>query len=85
VVVWEVAIKRSWGKLDAPTGLAPALLAAGAQPLPPTLDHAAAVETLPWRIRDPFDRLLIAHAQTDALTIVSQDESLVRYGVPLVW
>lgn len=85
VVVWEVAIKRSLGKLDAPPGLAPTLLAAGAQPLPVTLDHAAAVETLPWHHRDPFDRLLVAQAQTDGLTIVSQDESLVPYGVSLVW
>jgi PIN domain nuclease of toxin-antitoxin system len=85
VVVWEVAIKRSLGRLDAPTGLAPTLLAAGAQPLPVTLDHAAAVEILPWHHRDPFDRLLVAQAQTDGLTIVSQDESLVPYGVPLIW
>lgn len=85
VVVWEIAIKRSLGKLDAPPGLAPTLLAAGAQPLPVTLDHAAAVETLPWHHRDPFDRLLVAQAQTDGLTIVSQDESLVPYGVSLVW
>jgi PIN domain nuclease of toxin-antitoxin system len=85
VVVWEVAIKRSLGKLEAPTGLASTLLAAGAQPLPVTLDHAAAVETLPWHHRDPFDRLLVAQAQTDGLTIVSQDESLVPYGVSLVW
>ena len=85
VVVWEVAIKRSLGKLEAPTGLAPTLLAAGAQPLPVTLDHATAVETLPWHHRDPFDRLLVAQAQTDGLTIVSQDELLAPYGVSLVW
>ena len=85
VVVWEVAIKRSLGKLDAPAGLVPTLLGAGAQPLPVTLDHAAAVETLPWHHRDPFDRLLVAQADTDGLTIVSQDELLVPYGVSLVW
>ena len=85
VVVWEVAIKRSLGTLDAPAGLAPTLLAAGAQPLPVTIDHAAAVETLPWHHRDPFDRLLVAQAHTDGLTIVSQDKSLVPYGVSLVW
>jgi PIN domain nuclease of toxin-antitoxin system len=45
VVVWEVAIKRSLGKLDAPDDLVSILLGAGAQPLPVTRDHAAAVET----------------------------------------
>jgi PIN domain nuclease of toxin-antitoxin system len=85
VVVWEVAIKRSLGKLDAPADLAPTLLGAGAQPLPVTLDHAAAVEKLPWRLRDPFDRLLVAQALTEDAAIVSRDEPLSEYGVAIVW
>jgi len=47
-VVWEVAIKRSLGKLRAPPDLAPTLLGAGVQALPVTLDHAAHVEQLAW-------------------------------------
>ena len=85
VVVWEVAIKRSLGKLDAPEDLAPTLLGAGAQPLPVTLDHAAAVEKLPWRHRDPFDRMLVAQALTEDAAIVSGDEPLSEYGVAIVW
>lgn len=85
VVVWEVAIKRSLGKLDAPEELAPTLLGAGAQPLPVTLEHAAAVETLPWRHRDPFDRMLVAQALTEDAAIVSRDEPLSEYGVAIVW
>jgi PIN domain nuclease of toxin-antitoxin system len=85
VVVWEVAIKRSLGKLDAPDDLAPTLLDAGAQPLPVTIDHAAAVEKLPWHHRDPFDRLLVAQALTEGAAIVSRDQPLSRYGVPVVW
>ena len=84
-VVWEVAIKRSLGKLQAPTDLAPTLLAAGAQPLAITLDHAAAVEALPWHHRDPFDRLLVAQALAEGAAIVTQDERMQPYGVPLVW
>jgi PIN domain nuclease of toxin-antitoxin system len=84
-VVWEVAIKRSLGKLEAPEDFAATLLGAGAQPLPVTLDHAAAVETLPWHHRDPFDRLLVAQAATEGATLVSDDESLRSYGVSLVW
>jgi PIN domain nuclease of toxin-antitoxin system len=84
-VVWEVAIKRSLGKLEAPDEFATTLLGAGAQPLPVSLEHAAAVETLPWHHRDPFDRLLVAQAIIEAATLVSQDDSLTRYGVSLVW
>lgn len=85
VVVWEVAIKRWLGKLEAPEDLAPTLLSAGAQPLPVTLEHAAAVEKLPWRHRDPFDRLLVAQALTEDAAIVSRDEPLSEYGVAIVW
>jgi PIN domain nuclease of toxin-antitoxin system len=85
VVIWEVAIKRSLGRLQAPTDLASTLLAAGAQALAVTLDHAAAVEALPWHHRDPFDRLLVAQALTEGAAIVSQDDRLRPYGVPVVW
>ena len=84
-VVWEVAIKRSLEKLQAPADLAATLVGAGAQPLPITLDHAAAVESLPWHHRDPFDRMLIAQALAEGTPIVSQDDRLRQYGVTLVW
>ncbi len=84
-VVWEVSIKRSLGKLDAPEDLAATLLGAGAQPLPVTLDHAAAVERLPWHHRDPFDRLLIAQALTEGASLISSDEPLGSYGVSMIW
>jgi PIN domain nuclease of toxin-antitoxin system len=84
-VVWEVAIKRSLGKLKAPADLAQTLLNAGAQPLQVTLEHAAAVEALPWHHRDPFDRLLVSQALTEGAVLVSQDERLQPYGVSLVW
>ena len=84
-VVWEVAIKRSLGKLEAPKDFAPALLQAGAQPLPVTVEHAAAVEELPWHHRDPFDRLLVAQASIEAAAVVSRDLGLRPYGVTLVW
>ncbi len=84
-VVWEVAIKRSLGKLEVPDGFAPTLLGAGAQPLAVTLDHAAAVEALPWHHRDPFDRLLVAQAVVEDATMISGNESLSQYAVPIVW
>ena len=84
-VVWEVAIKRSLGKLAAPEGFAGAVLSGGAQPIPVTIDHAAAVETLPWHHRDPFDRMLVAQAHVERATLVSGDAVLAAYGVPVVW
>ena len=84
-VVWEVAIKRSLGKLKAPADMAATLVGAGAQPLPITLHHAAAVEALPWHHRDPFDRMLVAQALTEGAAIVSPDDGLRQYGVSLLW
>lgn len=84
-VVWEVAIKRSLGKLDAPGGFASTLLGAGAEPLAVSLDHAAAVEELPWHHRDPFDRLLVAQSTVEGAVLVTRDEVFHAYGVPIVW
>jgi PIN domain nuclease of toxin-antitoxin system len=84
-VVWEVAIKRSLGKLEAPAGFAATLLGAGAHPLPVSLDHAAAVEQLPRHHRDPFDRILVAQAAAERATLVTGDAALHPYGVPVVW
>jgi len=84
-VVWEVAVKRSLGKLEAPEDLAPTLLSAGAQALPVSLEHAAAVERLPWHHRDPFDRMLVAQASIEGAALVSGDDALRPYGVTLVW
>ena len=84
-VAWEVAIKRSLGKLDAPADLAPTLVAAGAMPLPISLAHASAVEALAWHHHDPFDRLLVAQATIEGAVLVSGDDALRPYGVPIVW
>lgn len=84
-VVWEVAIKRSLGKLEAPQDLGATLVGAGALPLPVSIDHAAAVEHLPWHHRDPFDRLLVAQADIERAVLVSGDDALRPYGVPIVW
>lgn len=85
VVVWEVAIKRSLGKLEAPDGFARQLLDGGAVALPIGIDHAGEVGSLPWHHRDPFDRLLVAQARLEDATVVSNDEQLRRYGVRVEW
>ena len=85
VVIWEVAIKRRLGKLDAPGDLLKQLERAGVDLLPITARHADRVGTLPLHHRDPFDRLLVAQADTDGRSLVSADKNLRRYGVKVVW
>ncbi len=84
-VVWEVAIKRSLGKLDAPDGFARELLDGGAVPLPISIDHASAVGSLPWHHRDPFDRLLVAQATLEDAVLISNDERVSPYQVEVAW
>jgi PIN domain nuclease of toxin-antitoxin system len=85
VVVWEVAIKRRLGKLDAPEDLLTQLERAGVNLLSVTARHADRVGTLPMHHRDPFDRLLIAQADVEGIAFISADGNLADYGVELVW
>jgi PIN domain nuclease of toxin-antitoxin system len=87
--IWEIAIKTSLGKLQLDVGV-DALVQRGAvengfQLLEVRRDHAAAVATLPFHPRDPFDRVLVCQAQLESLTMVSRDEVLDAYGVKRVW
>jgi PIN domain nuclease of toxin-antitoxin system len=84
-VVWEIAIKRSLGKLEVPDEYLSLLLDAGARPLGVSVDHAATVERLPAHHRDPFDRMLVSQATVEGSAIVSRDAALASYGVTLVW
>jgi PIN domain nuclease of toxin-antitoxin system len=85
VVIWEVAIKRRLGKLNAPADLLEQLERAGVDLLPITARHANRVGTLPMHHRDPFDRLLVAQAEIDGLALVTADSELAAYGIELVW
>ncbi len=83
--VWEIAIKSSLGTLTAPDELPDAIAAAGFTSLPVAAAHAWEVRNLPVHHRDPFDRLLIAQALSEGLTIVSADPVFGKYGVKRVW
>jgi PIN domain nuclease of toxin-antitoxin system len=85
VSVWEIAIKRSVGKLDAPKDVLGHIEETGAELLPITAHHANAVADLPFHHRDPFDRLLIAQAKLEGCAIVTKDPAFAMYGVPVVW
>ncbi|MDR2945359.1 MAG: type II toxin-antitoxin system VapC family toxin [Candidatus Adiutrix sp.] len=86
--VWEMAIKSGQGKLKLPVSprdLVTEFQGAGGLILPITLDHAWATENLPWHHRDPFDRLLIAQAAFEKLTLVSHDGQFDNYTVSRLW
>jgi PIN domain nuclease of toxin-antitoxin system len=85
VSVWEIAIKRSIGKLEAPDDIVERVDKAGAQMLSITPQHAHATGELPLHHRDPFDRLLIAQAQLEGCAIVTGDSAFPAYDVPIVW
>jgi PIN domain nuclease of toxin-antitoxin system len=86
---WEIAIKHGLGKLElpsAPAEFVPAQLReTGVHPLPIRHTHALRVADLPRHHRDPFDRLLVAQALDEDLSILSADRVFDRYDVKRVW
>ncbi len=81
VSAWEIAIKRSTGKIQSPDNLAGAVEGLGFAQLPVTFYHAEQAGSLPLIHRDPFDRMLIARAQAEGLVLVTNDAKIGRYGV----
>jgi PIN domain nuclease of toxin-antitoxin system len=81
---WEISIKKALGKLAAPDDLEHQLEAGGFEPLPISVAHAVAAGHLPRHHEDPFDRMLIAQALAEGLTIVTRDKRFDDYRVPLL-
>ncbi len=85
VSVWEVAVKRGLGKLAAPSDFHEQMYRQGLRGLPVADVHGARVADLPLHHRDPFDRLLVAQALVEGMSIVSIDPRLRAYDVPVLW
>ena len=88
VSLWEIATKVQIGKLMLPTE--PVYyesnlraLAAGLMPL--EMRHSMELFHLPLHHRDPFDRMLIAQARVEGLTLASNDRVFAAYDVPQIW
>jgi len=81
----EIAIKVSLGKLEAPQDLQDAVDRAGFIAI--NLDFAAAAKlsSLPFHHRDPFDRLLVAHALTENATLVTRNPAFRPYPIQTIW
>ncbi|MCH8042443.1 MAG: type II toxin-antitoxin system VapC family toxin [Planctomycetes bacterium] len=86
---WEMSIKSSLGKLDLQLPFAElaarVLTETDSTLLALTVSHLAVLQQLPFHHRDPFDRVLVAQAQDEGLTIVSKDKEIQAYGVAQVW
>ena len=87
--LWEIASKMSLGKLKLPRPFnryVPEQMALnGFTSLEIGFRHIAGCAELPWHLRDPFDRLLIAQALEEDLDVVSRDPVFERYGIRRVW
>lgn len=87
--IWEVGIKHAMGKLPLNAGVRAlvdeAVRELRARVLPIEMNHVIEAAGLPMHHRDPFDRLLVAQARTEGLILVTLDEALRPYDVPLLW
>lgn len=82
--VWEVAIKQSAGKLLEPSDLPERIRDSGFTELAINSEHAIAAGRLPLIHRDPFDRMLVAQAQCEGLTLVTRDPQCQKYKVAIL-
>ena len=85
---WEIAIKTSLGKLklDIPfQELKFLAINNGFEILPLTFEHTNQLVNLNFHYKDPFDRLIIAQAMTDKLTIIGKDKNFAPYSVKIIW
>lgn len=84
--LWEIVIKRGLGREDFKVDarlLRRGLLDNGYSELPIASDHAVALETLPPLHKDPFDRILVAQAQVEGITLLTADPQVAQYPGPV--
>ena len=89
VSVWEMQIKARLGKLNLRVPLENIIRdqqqTNAVQLLPIMLDHILALDNLPNHHKDPFDRLLIAQAQVEQMSLITKDPQIAQYPVTVVW
>ncbi|HBH35589.1 MAG TPA: PIN domain nuclease [Gammaproteobacteria bacterium] len=81
VSTWEASINKLSGKLSAPDDLDAIVEEEGFSKLPITLFHGDQAGLLPLHHKDPFDRMLVAQAQSEGLVIVTNDEIVTQYNI----
>jgi PIN domain nuclease of toxin-antitoxin system len=83
-VIWEIRIKQALRKLTIPDNFRKVLDQQPFEMLAITAEHAHAVGNLPAYHRDPFDRMLIAQAKIERMTIVTRDTIIKHYKIPII-
>lgn len=81
---WEISVKRASGKLEASFDVAGSLEPSSFAALPMGIAHAVAAGELPSHHEDPFDRMLVAQARLDGMTLVTDDAEIALYEVELL-
>lgn len=84
VNAWEIGVKRAKGRLRGRLDLEPMLDLHDFKILPVTMDHALAIESLPPRHHDPFDRMLVAQTQVENLVLVTSDRKMQYYEIAVL-
>ncbi|MFI5297056.1 MAG: type II toxin-antitoxin system VapC family toxin [Polyangiales bacterium] len=82
---WEISIKAALGKIQVRGSFAEAIADYGFDELPIRCAHAELLRALPPLHRDPFDRMLIAQAIVEGMTLVTKDAAMKGYAVPMAW
>jgi PIN domain nuclease of toxin-antitoxin system len=82
---WEAAIKITLGRLSIPDTVESGVEESGFEKLPILFSHAEVAGALPIHHQDPFDRMLIAQALVENLTLVSHDRRMEPYDVTVLW
>lgn len=82
--LWECAIKASIGKLDLPEDFFDSIPEVGYEVMPIRISHLNVYRTLPMHHRDPLDRMLVAQARAEALTLISRDPDIAKYDVAVL-
>lgn len=83
--VWEIAILQSLGKIELDPPLQQIEEVLDIEWLPIDLRHAALVRVLPFHHRDPFDRMLVAQAIVEGMSLVTRDRKMAAYPVATLW
>ena len=82
--IWEISIKKAMGRLKSPDNLSQEIKLHRFTHLNMDFDHAQLAGELPTIHKDPFDRMLIAQAMIERLTLVTRDKIIPKYDVSLL-